>query len=502
MNKNHIRYLQIINPCNIFKLTKNLKLCIFFILLFSFSITKAQDKPDYKTVNNLTYKLYEQKKWDSLISEGKNALKNDMDYFYLRMRLGIAYYEKKNYLKAIQHFEKALIFNSNDTTAMEYLYYSYMFSGRELEARASTAKFPGTLISKLKIGKNRIINNIYFETGPTFSNNISKNKKTDLLGNDSIFGEQNLNNNMFYLHFGIRQNIKKRFSVYFGYTNLQISKLKQIQTSEIVKAGYDTIHTASGYYVDTLYKKKSNHIKKNEYILYQNTFYVNSDIYLGKSYTLTPAFHLINIRYKTIYAKYELEQYYAQSYDTIPSVKAVYSFSKKNTSYNNFVVYLAITKTHSRFSFGLFNSYSNLNNKDQFQIGSFLSYYPMGNMNFYTNTTLVYFSENNNNRIIFDQLAGIKILPKLWSETYITLGNLKNYNEKNAFVVYNTGDKINYKFGTKLIYSLSKKIELSLLYHFLSKESTYITYTDYNNYKTTETKYQNQNIIGGIKWKL
>jgi len=64
---------------------------------------------------------------DSLIDVAQNAVDNGIDYFYLRMRLGIAYYNKAEYKRAAVQFDKALSFNPWTQTALEYAYYSYVY---------------------------------------------------------------------------------------------------------------------------------------------------------------------------------------------------------------------------------------------------------------------------------------------------------------------------------------------------------------------------------------
>ncbi|MBC8486464.1 MAG: hypothetical protein H8D45_10540 [Bacteroidetes bacterium] len=471
---------------------------LLVIIIISPSILAQPTDLNSKTIDKKTYRLYLQKNWDSLIIISKQALKENIDYFYLRMRIGIAFYEIDNYRKAAYQFEKAIKFNTNDQSTLEYLYYCYLNTNRDLEANELSEHFSESLQQKIKPDPNRIINNIYFGTGPTFSNNISKNKRRNLMGRDSIYGEQDLNDNKYYLQLGLRQYIGKRFSVYLGYTNLTISKLKQIQAPEIVKTGYDTILYNGSYYVDTLYKRNSNMYNQN-YKLYQNQVYINANIALGKGFTLIPAFHWINVRYNTIYANIKMK--YAQSYDTIPSIP-VYSIKQKDTSFNNYVASLALYKNISVFNLGLFGSYSNLNNKNQYQLGTLFTWFPKGNLDFYTTSTLVSAWGEQKNRFVFEQLAGVKVSPKIWTEGFITIGEMINYNEKNGFIVHNLGDKIKFRAGTNLIITLSHKIELSLRYQFFNEECYLIRYNGENSYKTIGSDYQNNTITGGLKWKL
>ncbi len=503
----------------------NFKLFFIITIIFFSLLTNAQTYPDFKNIDKKTYDFYENQNWDSLIIVGKEALKNNIDYFYLRVRLGMAYYQKQNYTKAVQNFEKALQFNSTDVFALECLYYSYLFLNRKQEIKLLSTKFPESLKSQLNITKEKFLNNIYFETGYTFSNNISKNGNINLFGNDSIYGEQDLNGTIFYAHVGLSKSIGKRISLYFGYSNLNIDKEKQIQYSESVLNRDSTVYSYWGY--ENYYSNDTTYnYKSDKYKLHQNEFYINSSIQFNKGFKITPAFHFINVKYSSPDANYIAQNFTDTAYYTLfdntyhlfDSINEIYTINTETISINNYVISLSITKNISNFSFDLFGTYSNLNDKKQTQIGLLAAYYPLGNLNLYGVTIIKGFYEEEsrnyknkgkqkNSRFIFSQTLGLKILPKVWFEGFITYGDLSNTNEKNAFIIYNIPDKINYKWGANLIFAVFKNIELSLRYNFLSKESYYITYylDEQNNktdFKTVNTPYKNQSIIVGIKWNF
>jgi len=113
-----------------------------------FTIVQGQAVMNFSSLDKQTYGLYLDKNWKDLVSLGKKGLDNGFDYFYLRMRIGIAYYELGNYRRAIPHFRKALVFNSKDQYANEYLYYSYLFSGRKADAINLSEKFTPKLKKK------------------------------------------------------------------------------------------------------------------------------------------------------------------------------------------------------------------------------------------------------------------------------------------------------------------------------------------------------------------
>lgn len=110
---------------------------IFWLLSGGVSIAQH----DFAYYDKETYALYQQKKWSELLPLAKEALRAGYDYAYLRMRLGIAYYELRKYQLAVPQFYKAHAFNRNDPLNQEYLYYSLLFSGRTAEARHFAGKF-------------------------------------------------------------------------------------------------------------------------------------------------------------------------------------------------------------------------------------------------------------------------------------------------------------------------------------------------------------------------
>ena len=132
-------------------------LFVSFVLFFSpFQSEGAVASDDFKTVDSETHRLFAEKKWDSVIIVGKRALRDNIDYFYLRLRIGISFFEIRKYLQAIDHLEKAHEFNSGDPMTMEYLYESYIMTGRNQEAKALAMKMPPRVTRKPTIRNDQL----------------------------------------------------------------------------------------------------------------------------------------------------------------------------------------------------------------------------------------------------------------------------------------------------------------------------------------------------------
>ncbi len=437
------------------------KIFIFIISFFIIVSSVAQDLSNSAMVEQNSAELYYDNNWSGLISYGNKAIAQGYDYFHLRLRVGIAYYELKKYMLAVKHFEKAVKFNSSDNTALEYLYYSYIFSGRNSEARALTSIFQSTLWNKIKPPKNKYIESVYCEGGPAFSNQTDI-KNADINGTANIYGEATITNTMRYMHIGLNHQFGNKISIYQGYCNININMARKINTNN-----NDTI---------------------DNYSLTQHDYYFSPN-YQFKHFSVSPAFHLINVKFGKLNASYD-------------NINYKYIFSKKDTSFLNYATSISLAKNIDIYTYNFSAGFSQLNGLTQLQAGLSLTYYPFKTTNYYGTSSLFYLNENSTNRIILVQKLGMMIVPKLWVEAGITYGNLQNFCENNAFVVFNTGDKILFKYGFSITSALLKHFEFSLRYVSFNRENIYYTVNDKLVTESIKNNYKTQTIIGGIKWKL
>ena len=96
--------------------------------------TKLDGQIDFKALDSRTYDYYLKGDYINLKKAADTMLLQGIDYYYLRERLGITEYYKQFYSSAVKDFSRAIEFNSLDTMSREYIYYSYLFSGRKSDA--------------------------------------------------------------------------------------------------------------------------------------------------------------------------------------------------------------------------------------------------------------------------------------------------------------------------------------------------------------------------------
>ncbi|MCK7534436.1 MAG: hypothetical protein MZV63_27160 [Marinilabiliales bacterium] len=70
-------------------------------------LARAQeDTLTFRDVDHHSLELYQQGDWKGLIRYNNEAFSQGIDYYFLRLRTGIAYFETKKYMKAALHLKK------------------------------------------------------------------------------------------------------------------------------------------------------------------------------------------------------------------------------------------------------------------------------------------------------------------------------------------------------------------------------------------------------------
>lgn len=453
------------------------RLITILIFMMGYLSAFSDEKFDFVTVDKITYELYLQKNWEKLASYGKEAIKNGIDYYYLRMRVGIAFFELEKFMNAEPHFQKALVFNTNDIDALTYLYYCYLNTGKQADAEKVLKKIPKKVVADMGIVESKNIDFVYLETGPSLTNNNKNIAGFDLDGNENIYGENTYLRGGYYTALGLKYRVSPTVRLVGSYVNIIQGITKQIVQNDSL-------------------------VINDEFLLYQHQVYLNANIRLNRNITIIPAFHFLNTSYSTVYTKYD-------------EITKDFEYFQSKTILNSIIAHLAIEKDISLLTLGLFGGYSNLNERNQFQGGLSVTIFPEGNLNLYTNSKFIFRWQDSlstgkyYNRFIFYQMIGLKIFKGFWTEAFATFGELENYYEKNAYVVYNIPDKILFKWGVHLLYQVNRRIDLSLEFENLYREGIFVTFTspvdELSEDPSREFKaytYNNYIIVGGIKWKF
>ncbi|KAB2879456.1 hypothetical protein F9K33_09340 [bacterium] len=416
------------------------------------------------TVDKITYSLWLEKEWDKLIIEGKKSLDHGIDFYYLRVRMGIAYFEKQNYHQSIRHFEKAYAVNSVETFLKEYLYYSYLYSGRQTEAEILAATFSWQLKEKIGIKENNLIDQLDFTYNSGFIANPSVTNKYSINIDSQKNGAQYISKGHHYFNLSLKHSLNPKISIFHAYSYIAKTSFVYSQQGGIFSSNPD--------YKTSLHQ-----------------YYLSGNARLAKGLNMLLGLHYINIRYPVEVTDFRQGQN---------------RITTQTFSENDIVSFVSIYRNFSYFTLGASFYYAGLNNARQIQGDFLLTLYPLGNLNLYTVSTVSYQSETNSgdrsqNRLIFDQLMGFKLTSRIWIEGYGSLGDMHNFLRNDGFVVYNGTDIIKRRYGGRLILPLKPAFKIRFDYSMLAYESSFIpALPDHNIYNTIQ--YTNHSITGGIIW--
>ena len=415
----------------------------------------AQDTLNSATVEQKSYQLYLDKNWPKLIQFGNKAISKGFDYYYLQLRIGIAYYERKNYALALGHFKSALKYNAEDELSLEYLYYCYIYNGRNEDARLLSKQFNQALADKIGTSTQSKVGFVMIEAGSkitdqkTYASQDPKNTKGNYFKPPV------------YFQLGLTHFVKNRFSLFHGLTYFSqetfINKVKQYQ------------------------------------------YYLKASIPLKHNFLISPSIHYMNIgvsSQKTIITTDTLwppgVPPHSQPPPGAPPFKTVTTSTtvSNNSQSNYFVGSLNIQKTANKFVFGIGTSVSNMSNVTQYINSGLMSYAPLGNSKLvlgctgYLHTTDSY-KTSYAAAVPFVYVQPIHKLSLKLSYMY----NVKNnFIEDNGYLVNNSPDVTQSRYSALINFNINKRVSLYGLYQL---ENKYEAVQSFN--------YRYNVIVGGIK---
>lgn len=436
-------------------------LVLWTVLLFP-AVVAGQQK---QNADSLTYSLYQQQQWDELIRTGTAAIRQGVDHFYMQMRVGIAWYEKQNYRRAIPFFCKARQLNPIDEVATEYLYYSYLLAGRTADARVVLSQLTPAHRQKLGQKVPSVIDQVYIEAGPGFSGTSDlKQHNKNRRQADTIYNQAWYYDALQYYHAGINFNVLPQLQTYQGVSLISVEATQKVNYQQQRKR--DFRHTAM-----------------------QQEYYGNLQYTPLPGWKIVPAWHLTRIRYDVRNFKYD-------------GALGLVSDTLSLTRHDN-LFWLAINKEFGIFSAELNGALASFDGSDAWQAGFFVNVYPLGNLKLYTRTGLIALRDGQEaNHLIFHQSVGTRVLPSLWLDVSATIGNLRGYTEQNAFVLFNIPEDARFKTEALLTWAAGNHLELSLRYRLMRRTSSYLTYINNEDFIVLEKDYNFNTFIGGIKWQF
>lgn len=436
-------------------------LCWIIVLLTT--DVYAQTNTTTSSVDVETYELWSKGNWDELIQVGDKALDRGIDFYYLRYRLGVAFFEKKNYQKAVTHLRAARNMNSSDSSLNEYLYYALLNSGWAYQANFLLSKLPRSVQESTGVQLSNPIKQVYvaysFETGP--SQTVESTVKEVSGGS----GYQLLSNGHDLFNIGMEHRVFKNIWLHHSYNFIKKATIRHIV--------YDT-----------------EQISDSELQLYLNQYYLGTTLILGTRWELGAGGHYINLIYDDLVA--------------VSNGGRVVNRLERLTK-ENFLGFLRAKVNYEGWSLGITSLVGNLGNRTHTQQDLILEVYPRGNLNMYS-TTVVSLQDNDihsgidNLSLILNQTLGSKIATRTWIEGFFTYGTLENFTQSYGSIVFNDSDVINQRYGVKLYYQISSPLVIRIDYVGAMKASKFVSSAPF--VVTTPINYHVSTLTAVLLWNF
>ena len=436
--------------------------------LLSMNYAVSQQGPDFAGIDKNTYDLYMDSSWKELINAGESALEQGVDYYYLRMRIGIAAYELEDYSKAIRHFRKALEFNSADDVAREYLYFTFKFYGREMEAHLLAQSFSRELRRKFSYAARGAVRSFSLSSTAGFIHDTDITTRYSAENMPDIDGSQAITRN--YVHFGA------------GLEHEAGNRLR--------------ITHAAGYFSKN-YLYFSREPDEDRLIrdakINQFQYYLSGRVLLGNGIFLVPAVHYLNVKIPS---------------EAVMVGRGRFSYIQQQViNRHDVATSLGVEKYAGKIRSGFSAGFSYINEQQQLRGTFSFAWFPFGNLNLYSASDITRYTivpvNSHDGTYIYTHTVGFRTFTGLWLELWGRYGEMENFAGPGAYLVYNDTGPTGGQYGISLIAPfVSEKFEMALHYNYTIRESRFVpddpsadiyTYKNITNYN---------NITAVIKWKF
>lgn len=428
------------------------------IFIFISSVSSGQELT-FKGVDSTTYFQFNDHQYSELKKTGKEALHQKIDFYYLRMRLGIAYYEDKNFEQALPNFERANGMNPADTTAQEYLYYTYLFSGRTEDANSFVSNLQLSMQEKLHY-KKKTIDVVSISGGLSFTDNITSREKSNIKGAENIYGGAIYNGRVKYANAFLQHTILNRLKFMYGASAFNTQAVLVVQTTD----------TAQSQQFDNY------HYQGNFAAFYQ----------FKKGWNLTGGF---------AYYQQNISGYLGQTDSTTKQLITMI------TRQNSYAGCLSISKRLKFIQPIVSSTISNFNDSIQYIGEASIVYYPFGNTNFYSTSSAAYLKDGTRQDWIFSQKFGGKIKKWLWYEVNSSYGNHSNFITNTGFLTYNTSDQVKLVVGLNLKF-YRKHLEFIPGYIYNQRQGTFSHLTSQSLLEPSKYNYSIHLFTTTLKWNF
>ncbi|MBP7497369.1 MAG: hypothetical protein KA792_06880 [Bacteroidales bacterium] len=455
------------------------------------SIQHSKRTLTYSYVDSLSYQQFLDEDYNEVIKTCRQALKAGIDFYYLRTRLSIAYYESRKYASALKHFLYAYKMNPSDLVLKEYLYYSLIFSLRRDAAYILAETFPESLKDKLNQNTKYPLPNtrssakfeaISFSGGYIFSDNSKKSDKNRSFAGDALYAENTLQGNTSFADLYLKNSFGNRLKMYNNIGFFNVRSFGLIQHSK-----------------DTLTRNYSNN---------------NINYTLGFDYNLLNIFPLRRSVSATHYPLPATIRHFSldcglwfmllserSNYFSSMFNDSAYTYFNNPHKYKAKAAGLSFIVRYLKAGLGFSIAVGSLSAVKQKQAQLDLSFYPFGNTGFYSNSGIALIDNDNKIQTVILQSFSGKINNIMRYEIKGSFGNHQNYIVQDAIFAYNTVEPVYITAEANLSIRFNNFTFIPG-YSYQQRESKYIKFNQTKEIITIKNKYNNHLIKFTVLWNI
>lgn len=338
---------------------------------------------DFKTLDQRTYDYYIKGDYTNLRKTADTLLAGGIDYYFLRIRLGITAFNNKLYSSASKNLGRALKFNSLDTISQEYIYYCYILSGREADANLYLLSLQGSKVQSLEAIKKPGLKSVFAGCGGSASDVF-------------LYTQNNMNyetiRNTFFLNAGIESYLLKRFKATIVYTNLRKNGTR-----------YSPLYTAG-----------------------KDLNFMQNQVYGKLAVNFFPGWEVSGFGQLAFFS------------ENVPLMMPPYESLTKQAR-TEFTAGGGVAKNGWKVRTGINFSMSNFSESIQERGEAYLTFLPSGNLNFYlTSGGMIQSDTHWGNTYQVNEELGFKLFRYVWLESGIIFGNSFLYTRNQGYFMNNS----------------------------------------------------------------
>ncbi len=442
------------------------RILILLPLLFLFQ-AKLSAQSGRERVDSVTWQLYSDQQWEPLYEEAQKAFKEKIDFYYLRVRAGVAAWELKKYRPAVRHFQKVLENSPGDEFVNSYYYSALVLAGREEEANALADQLPEDMLDRLQIKRKEFVHSVTLETL------LSSNGNHLPLTNENIDNEGSYSNyrsvldQMWYKNLGLDHHLGPRFNLYHSFSHIGIDRTQHFQSSVNQLNDWEETNTS------------------------QYQYFIQGRLIPREGWQAS-------LSYSKVWGK---GYYHYPDYNTIPGLLF---FPRQSYEINDKMVTLGISREMTFLRPRLSFTMGEISGFRQTQVNGQIIFYPLGNLHFYLLSEGAYHTDKSREHptTILTQKAGIKTGP-FWLIGEGTFGTFKNFSSGDGLVIYNMPETVRGMYGLTLWVPLFKyKMNMSVRALLSEKTGMTFVYSDAVTYQTKNYNFTDQSLLISLKWNL